>query len=175
MPITLRSKPIPHPFSKEAPALLGLNALKACVALDQRAMGGFWSAKQWQEELQREEILCYGSWNPEKADQLLGLSCGWVVAEELQISMVLVDPAVRQQGLGTMLLKELLRKAEALGCLMASLEVSENNIAAIALYENSGFTTSRIRGNYYQNGDNALVKVKNLCKLDLVRITGQIS
>jgi ribosomal-protein-alanine N-acetyltransferase len=158
----MQLEPIPYLFSPSAPTKLGLNAKAACLALDQRALGGFWSEKQWQEELERQANICIGYWSTPGAETLLGLICGWVVADEIQISMVAVEPSKRRLGLGTKLLHNLLARAKEQGCLRASLEVSEANQAAIGLYEGVGFSTCGIRNNYYRNGDNALIKIKDL-------------
>lgn len=159
------SEPSLHPFSTTAPTRLDLNAIDACFALDQRVFAGFWSANQWHQELQSKSNLCFGYWCVEKPNQLIGLICGCVVADELQISMVAVDPNKQQQGLGGSLLQALLACAKSMGCQEASLEVSAKNKAAIALYEQAGFTTCGIRKSYYRNGDNALIKAKRFCEV----------
>lgn len=159
------SEQSPHSFSTSAPTKLDLNAIDACLALDQRVFAGFWTATQWHQELQSKNNLCFGYWCVEKPNQLVGLICGCVVAEELQISMVVVDPNKQQQGLGRSLLKALLECAKSMGCKVASLEVSAKNKAAIVLYEQAGFITYGTRKSYYRNGDNALIKVKQFCEV----------
>ena len=43
---------------------------------------------------------------------------------------------------------------------MISLEVRETNLGARRFYERQGFKSVAIRKNYYSNGDNAILMVK---------------
>ena len=156
------SEGLTHPFSPSAPQLLNQSAVKACVALDQRCLGGFWSELQWQRELgQPQQRLCLGSFEA-GSDELLGVCCGWVVADELQLMLILVDPRCRRSGLATVLLKELLGLARKRGCKQATLEVGASNAVALALYSKLGFSTLGKRSRYYCNGDDALLQWLNL-------------
>ena len=152
------SEGLNHPFSPSAPQLLNLSAVEACVALDQRCLGGFWSETQWQQELgQPQQRLCLGSFEA-RSSELLGVCCGWVVADELQLMLMLVDPRCRRSGVATVLLKELLELAKERRCKQATLEVAASNAAALALYRRLGFSTLGKRRRYYRNGDDALLQ-----------------
>ncbi|MEB3176894.1 MAG: GNAT family N-acetyltransferase [Synechococcus sp.] len=147
-----------HPFSFSAPLQLSSSALEACVALDQRCLNGFWSSAQWRRELSEPGRLCLGSWADATQHDLVGLSSGWLVAGELQLMLLLVDPRWRRQGLGTVLLQALISAAAQQGCQGVSLEVAAGNEAARGLYKKLGFTTSAKRRGYYRNGDDALLQ-----------------
>ena len=152
-----------HPFSFSAPLQLDSRALEDCIGLDQRCLNGFWSARQWQQELSEAGRLCLGSWADAGERRLVGLSSGWLVAGELQLMLLLVDPHWRRQGLGTHLLNALFNAAAEQGCESVSLEVAASNGAARSLYEKLGFTTSAKRRGYYRNGDDALLQYLNMC------------
>ena len=129
--------------------------LADCLALDRRALGGFWTEAQWREELIDRRRLCLGL-----ADdgQLLAVVCGWLVIDELQITVVAVDPQHRRQGLGGGLLQQMLCRARSMGAHRATLEVSTGNSGGLALYSKFGFKTAGRRSGYYSDGSDALIQ-----------------
>lgn len=77
--------------------------------------------------------------------------CGLVmVPDEGDITNVSVDRDKRRRGIGTLLLRELIRRAGEAGVEKLYLEVRESNQAAIALYESLGFKRDGIRRDYYE-------------------------
>ena len=158
---TTRASTSSHPFSPQDLQPLGACDLTACLALDQQALGNFWSQEQWLRELEDPQRLTVGRWNQERS-QLLSLASGWLVAGELQVMLVAVQPAQQRQGLGRQVLQALLEMAQELGCSQASLEVAASNQAAIGLYGALGFTSCGQRSGYYRNGEDALLKCLDL-------------
>jgi ribosomal-protein-alanine N-acetyltransferase len=100
----------------------------------------------------------------------VSLASGWLVAGELQLTLVAVDPSWRRRGLGRQVLTTLLQEAQRQGCGQATLEVAESNRAAQGLYAGLGFSTVGIRRRYYRNGDAALIQWLKLNHLEEVRI-----
>lgn len=92
---------------------------------------------------------------------------GFVLArqmmDELELFLIAVAPDSQGQGLGNLLMKELVRKALAEKIKQIFLEVRELNKRAIALYEKFGFVKIDVRKNYYKNGDNAWVMRLEIC------------
>ena len=129
--------------------------LAACLGLDERALNGFWSVQQWRRELEDPRRLCLGL---VKNQRLLGVACGWLVVDELHITVLAVDPDERQRGHGHCLLLALLQRARQDGAAHATLEVSDDNIAALALYNRAGFRTAGRREGYYRDGSDALIQ-----------------
>jgi ribosomal-protein-alanine N-acetyltransferase len=129
--------------------------LLAVLALDQVALGGLWSEAQWQTELADPRRPGLGLWQD---GQLQAMACGWLVVDELHITLVAVNPARRRQGLGRQVLGELLRQARNGGARHATLEVAAPNTAAVALYAGLGFAQAGVRRAYYRNGDDALIQ-----------------
>ena len=129
--------------------------MAACLGLDERALNGFWSDQQWRRELEDPRRLCLGL---VKNQRLLGVACGWLVVDELHITVVAVDPDERQRGHGRCLLLALLQRARQDGAAHATLEVSDDNIAALALYNRAGFRTAGRREGYYRDGSDALIQ-----------------
>lgn len=141
---------------------LDVNWIAACLALDQNSTGGLWSEEQWRRELVDPRRLCIGLAD---ADQLLGMACGWLVVDELHITVLAVDPRHRCLGYGSSLLRSLLERARRVGASQATLEVDSNNAAAISLYERFGFRTAGCRSDYYSNGGDALIKWLNMSSM----------
>jgi len=150
-----------HPFSPQDPQPLGACDLAACLALDQQALGNFWSREQWLKELEHPQRLSVGRWN-HKRSELISLASGWLVAGELRLMLVAVQTAQQRQGLGRQVLLALLEQAQQLGCHLATLEVAANNKAAINLYGALGFISCGQRSGYYRNGEDALLKCLDL-------------
>ena len=71
-------------------------------------------------------------------------SCG-----EEDILSVAVRPSCRRLGIGKMLMDNILQKAQTNGITDIFLEVRKSNIAAISLYERSGFEKVGERKNFY--------------------------
>jgi ribosomal-protein-alanine N-acetyltransferase len=86
------------------------------------------------------------------------VSCGWVVLDELQITVLAVDPEQRRRGLGRAVLQKLLVDASNAGVRQAILDVAEDNLEANSLYSSLGFQTIGRRARYYRDGKDALIQ-----------------
>lgn len=81
-----------------------------------------------------------------------------MIAGEGDISNVAVYEAYRGQHIATALMQELLRVGDENGICEFTLEVREQNLSAIRLYENAGFVSEGIRPNFYDKPkDNAVI------------------
>lgn len=68
--------------------------------------------------------------------------CGFLQSfEEADIMNVAVAPEMRSQGIGTYMLRELMRRGRARGVCRYTLEVRQSNDAAICLYRKLGFVS----------------------------------
>lgn len=128
----------------------------ACLKLDAQALNGLWTSDHWERELSDPQRICIGI--ASSADTLLAMACGWVVLDELQITMIGVEPEHRRRGLGRAVLKRLLLDASSAGARHAILDVAEDNHGARALYSAFGFQTVGRRDRYYRDGKNALIQ-----------------
>ncbi len=79
---------------------------------------------------------------------------GFVIArcgpEEWEIENVVVAPEHRRRGIGSDLVREILRAAQDAGAAAVLLEVRESNAAARQLYERLGFAEAGRRPGYYR-------------------------
>lgn len=96
-----------------------------------------------------------------------GILCGyggfWLLLDEAHITRVTIVKEYRARGLSKFLMTHLMAQAKKSGAGVARLEVRENNIPAIRLYDGLGFVREGIRRGYYQHSNaNALIMSKTL-------------
>lgn len=137
---------------------LTTDLLPTALALDQKSLGGLWSADAYQREIESPNsdllVLSDGS----HPSSLKALGCSWAILEEAHITLLAVHPAHCRQGLGQAMLYALLEAAYIRQLERATLEVRVSNGAAIALYKKFGFREAGKRKRYYQDtGEDALI------------------
>lgn len=74
------------------------------------------------------------------------------VAGEAQIYNIAVAPEFRREGIGEVLMRHLIAKAEEDGCSVVNLEVMDGNEAATEMYNKLGFREVGRRRGYYAKG-----------------------
>lgn len=79
----------------------------------------------------------------------VGFSLVRKVADEAELLLLAVDPAVRRRGIGRALLDEFMASARQGGAARLHLEVRDGN-AAVALYRHAGFEPVGRRAAYYR-------------------------
>lgn len=70
---------------------------------------------------------------------------------------IVVKKDKRHKGIGSKLLNEIFEITKQLKAQSITLEVNENNLPAIKLYQNWGFKQVGLRKKYYRNTDNAII------------------
>ena len=90
-------------------------------------------------------------------EDILGFAGIWKSPVDCQITNIVVKKTCRKQGIGSLLLEKLIEIAKTTSFEMVGLEVNENNISAIKLYEKYGFQKVGVRKKYYNNTDNAIL------------------
>jgi [ribosomal protein S18]-alanine N-acetyltransferase len=75
----------------------------------------------------------------------------WLVADEMHILNLAVDPACRRQGIARKLVRYALARAQEKGARRAFLEVRMSNSPAYRLYSGLGFTGTSVRRDYYDH------------------------
>ncbi len=82
-------------------------------------------------------------------EAILGFATLSKILEEGDVDYIFVAPGVKGQGIGTVLLEELLSRARAAGVKEFTLEVRASNQAAIHLYKKFHFVCEGIRPRFY--------------------------
>ena len=88
--------------------------------------------------------------------KIIGFAGIKVTVPDCDIMNIVVKKDFRNQGIGSLLLKELINLSKSLNIKNLFLEVNEKNTPAISLYNKFGFKKISIRKNYYKN-NNAIV------------------
>lgn len=76
-------------------------------------------------------------------NDILGFAGIWISPVDVQIMNIVIRKDKRGQGLGKLLLNELIKLAKETGFEILTLEVNENNLPAGMLYEKLGFEVVR--------------------------------
>ena len=93
--------------------------------------------------LYRYFVACLG-------DELLGYGGMFLVGDEANVTNIAVAQNLRKKGVGTGIVKALLREAEESGAERVYLEVRVGNEPARHLYEKCGFREVGIRKDFYR-------------------------
>jgi ribosomal-protein-alanine N-acetyltransferase len=129
--------------------------LGACLELDRCGLGGLWNQEQWRAELEDPRRPGVGLW---RHVALVALASGWLVVDELHVTVLVVAPSWRRRGLGRQALAALLEMGRRQGAGRATLEVAAGNRAARELYAAMGFIEVGVRRHYYRNGEDGLIE-----------------
>ncbi len=133
---------------------LGLKDLDHCLHLNKVALNGLWTKPQWATELKSSSRLCFGIFEEKN---ILALSSGWIITNNIDITAIAVDPCRRREGLGRSILTKLIKESILLNVEKANLEVSEANLAARKFYNSMGFIETGYRKNYFKDGSGAYI------------------
>ena len=91
----------------------------------------------------------YHCWVIERDRQLIGYGVLMIAAGEAHLLNLSVSSGWQRRGIGTALARFFVKLARDYGAERIFLEVRPSNVAALALYGNSGFTEIGTRRDYY--------------------------
>ena len=120
-----------------------------------------WQATSWETSFTRADFFGF---TLKEGETLVGFVCGTSRFEESELLKIAVHPSSRGKGYGERLFQALESEAKKRGAEKIFLEVRASNVAALGLYRKSGFTQTRIRKNYYPDGETAVEMVKSINK-----------
>lgn len=113
-----------------------------------------WSEQAIAQTLSREDAVCRVCCED---DRVIGYYTYFAIVDEADINNIAVAPDRHRQGIGSMLVADLIQTMHARGLQSAILEVRASNAAAIALYTKFGFVQVGCRKKYYSNTEDALL------------------
>ncbi|HOO41571.1 MAG TPA: ribosomal protein S18-alanine N-acetyltransferase [Syntrophales bacterium] len=87
----------------------------------------------------------------ERTKEVVGYMIFWIIHDETQLQKIAVKKDLRKQGIGSILIREMIRICRLEGVAKGSLEVRPSNQAAIGLYQKFGFVVKGLRKGYYQD------------------------
>lgn len=118
-----------------------------------------WNEKMLIGAFNSGNYVCFGKRLKDKLVAFIGISLS---VDTCDLEDVLVDEKYRRLGVAEKLITHAIEYAKIKSKQKMFLEVRENNVPAIALYEKLGFKKISTRKNYYSDGENALVYLKEL-------------
>ena len=132
------------------------------IELDRVCFEGLWTAEGYLREIDspNSDLVALHLTSQSKVSdtQVVGVGCLWAIVNEAHITLLGVEPEHRKQGLGKLILLDLLERAISRQLEWATLEVNVNNSTAINLYQKLGFEIAGTRKGYYQaTGEDALI------------------
>lgn len=90
-------------------------------------------------------------------NSLVGFITYSIIYERAEIIDIIIDYNFRKRGYAKKLIEACILDIENSNCNNITLEVNENNIAAINLYKKYNFEIASIRKNYYNSSDGYLM------------------
>ena len=135
---------------------LNPRALSFLIELDQNHFPTPWSKVDWNQlfNISHRFLILI-----EDEAEILGFALfETAVADSFaHLLKIIVNPNKRRKNIGKNLLREALRELLSRGIKSFFLEVEEDNMAAIKVYESQGFKTIHLKKQFYSSGANALI------------------
>lgn len=118
------------------------------VRISEESLSVPWSTQSFEEEFENKfsryvVALC--------DDKVVGFGGMWIIVGEGNITNIAVSPEYRGKGIGSAIVKELLKLCHMEDGTAITLEVRRSNIIAQNLYKKFGFEVEGIRKGYYTN------------------------
>lgn len=139
-------------FTIEKMTLTDLENIKDILSTE---FDDFWNYNILKQELSNCNSYCVVAKNNENI--ILGFACEQFILDESNITNIVTRKTYRNNGIGSLLLENLIQISISKSMNSITLEVNENNTSAINLYKKYNFNTIGIRKKYYNNKDNALI------------------
>ncbi len=114
----------------------------------------FWNVNILKEELENTNSMFLVA---KFENEVVGFAGFKILVDCADIMNIAVKKDFRNKGIGSLLLKSLIDLYNSLNLTSLNLEVNENNIPAIRLYEKFDFKEISVRKNYYPNNENAII------------------
>jgi ribosomal-protein-alanine N-acetyltransferase len=102
------------------------------------------------------------AWIQEEKGKPAGYVVFKTVADEAHLLNIMVRPDLRRAGLGRRMMQETFALALARGARYMILDVDPQNVPALALYRQTGFSVLERRAQAYPRGEDALIMRKEL-------------
>lgn len=119
----------------------------------------FWNVNIFKKELENPNSYYIIA---ELDNEIVGFGGLNQILDEMQLNYIATRKDKRNLGIASKILDNLISFANNKNISNITLEVNENNIYAIKLYENFNFKKIGLRKKYYNNTDNALIMIKHM-------------
>ena len=127
--------------------IIGRSVLNEILAIENEVHVSPWSQGKFQDCFDNAIYRVIGLY---KKNRMVGYAVLLVNPPEAELHNIAIDRDLQNCGVGKVFLNHLIAQCVNMKIEQLFLEVRESNIAAINLYQNSGFTQVGLRKNYYQ-------------------------
>lgn len=139
---------------------LNLERVDQIVQLQQKNnFADGWNKTMLENAFNGGNYVCFGEYDNLNLIAFLGLTLS---VDTCDIEDVLVDLNYRRKGFAEKLIDHAIDYAKSKNKEKVFLEVRESNLSARALYEKKGFNKISVRKNYYSDGENAVVYLREI-------------
>ena len=135
--------------------LKDLESIKDFLTLD---FDDFWNYNVLKDELVNENSRYIVAKNVQSNNKIVGYAGIKIFFDDADIMNIVVKKNYRNNGVGTLLLENLISLCNELNLQSLSLEVNEENLPAINLYKKFGFKDIGTRKNYYKDKNGIIMK-----------------
>lgn len=123
---------------------------EAVAEIAKQCLPEYWSLDSVRSVLQYENNIYYAAHSIEQS-LVVGFAGIMIIADEAELLNIAVASEFRRQGIGQMLLEQMLQEAERAGAYRLLLEVRKSNRAARDLYYKHHFMEIGTRRDYYHS------------------------
>lgn len=134
-----------------------LKSIKNILASD---FDNFWSFDVLEDELECDNSYVIVAKNTDNT--IVGFAGLKTILDEADIMNIVVKKDFRHNGIGSILLENLINYSKNTNMKTLTLEVNENNLSAIRLYDKFSFDKLGIRKKYYNGESDAIIMSKKL-------------
>ena len=138
---------------------LGLNDLDFIIDIQSRNFSDGWNENMLKSAFDGGRFFALAGCD---GQEKVGLITYSVAIDTADLEGITVENSHRKKGYGQTLINAMVERLKGAGVEKILLEVRKSNQSAINLYQKSGFEFLSVRKNYYQDGEDALVMMKEI-------------
>ncbi len=127
--------------------------LDRVMEIERKSFPNPWRRSFFLSDIHRPDAFCIVA---ENDGDVVGYLVAWG-GKEVHIANIAVAKELRNQGVGSRLMQEVLQFAKSQSAINVFLEVRVSNINAQRFYRRFGFVPTYVRKGYYENGEDAIV------------------
>lgn len=120
----------------------------------------FWNEKIFEDEFNNENSSYFVICDNDNVDDIYGFGGLWFNIDEAHVMNIAIKKDFRRKHFGYELLNFLIQYAITMKKECITLEVREDNLPAIKLYQKTGFIEMGSRPKYYNNKFDAIIMTK---------------
>jgi ribosomal-protein-alanine N-acetyltransferase len=128
-----------------------LKDIDAIFAIERVSFSDPWSKRAFMSELVERGFNFSIVAEAPKGRKVIGYCLFWIIEDdETHITNIAINPEFRRQGIGKLLIDEVIQRSRDKGIPSVTLEVRESNTAAREFYDRLGFAEAGRRKGYYR-------------------------